>query len=395
MKGWDPLALTEWQAAVWMKERTKCTSKTARRAALGCLNFLERALGVPMHAKCALVASQGSLKRNPKCLEPPVPAVPPSIEVMGLLECLISRAPTLVERIICGFCCCMAYSCLRCSDLLSTRRLSLGKDSLSGQSLLKNKKQWTQWFAPAGSATGVSWAKDWIDRLNMAGLPGPDYIFPGFSISLDSWSPRRAVYSDVARALQAILVTGAKRSAMEAKSITPHSFRHFLVGPGRQLQLQGFVSTEGIEAIGHWERGSSMPAAYDSSAGVTELSTRATIVNALYQGWIPAKDGELAPTYVPSSLSGEKAPKWRIWKHLDLAQAGKKSRSCTSVPAGSSGPRTVAHLKRKRLHFAEPGTDVTVCRWWKCGTFAQPSPFAVFDYSPDAPGFVWCRHCQK
>ena len=139
---------------------------------------------------------------------------------------------------------------------------------------MKTTKVWTQWYAPRVGVSGTDWGNEWMTQLCMAGLPGKDYIITGVNTQLDCWLHRRANYGDIARSLRAILVTIASVPHDMALTLTPHSFRHFLVGPGRQLQIQGVVTVEGMESLGHWERGSSMPALYDSQSGVTELSAR-------------------------------------------------------------------------------------------------------------------------
>ena len=221
MRGWNPLIITEWQAAAWVQACSAKNTKTARRTAIGTLSFLERVLGVSFHAKSALVASQGSRGKASKSCEPPVPAVPPAFNVVATLEVLISTAPTRVERVLCGFFCCLAYSCLRCSDLLTTRNLHMTKDSIAGQSLMKTSKVWTQWYAPRMGISGMDWASEWMQQLCLAKLPGKDYIITGFNGQLDRWLPRRANHKDIAQALQAILVTVASVPVEIASSLTP------------------------------------------------------------------------------------------------------------------------------------------------------------------------------
>ena len=119
---WPMFGLSEWQVAMWVQSKVTARSKTARRTALSTLSFLERVLDQHYHSKSTLVTSQGSCTTNPKCLEPPVPAAPPSCEIVGRLEHLIDSASTIIERILAGFFCCLTYSCCRCSDLLTTRK---------------------------------------------------------------------------------------------------------------------------------------------------------------------------------------------------------------------------------------------------------------------------------
>ena len=168
-----------------------------------------------------MVVSQGVSGQSSKSCEPPVPANPPDVSLIATLEALIGCAPTRVERVLCGFMCCLAFSCLRCSDLLTTRNLHLTKDSIAGQSLMKTTKVWTQWYAPRVGVSGTDWGNEWMTQLCLAGLPGKDYIITGVNTQLDCWLHRRANYGDIARSLRAILVTIASVPHDMARSLTP------------------------------------------------------------------------------------------------------------------------------------------------------------------------------
>ena len=127
-----------------------------------------------------------------------------------------------------------------------------------------------------------------------------------------------------------------------AMSLTPYSFRHIVVGLGRQLQIRGGVTVEGMESLGHWERGSSMPALYDSQSGVTDLSARTSIVSALAKGWSPAKNGELFSKYSKECVIESKPVKFTVSSHIS-----KMCKRATECPLGSvTGLVVVAHSKR-------------------------------------------------
>ena len=196
--------------------------------------------------------------------------------------------------------------------------------------------------------------------------------------------------------LQAILITGVCLSESEAKAITPHYFRHFLVGPARQLHFKNVVTTEGIEAMGHWQRGSAMPNVYDASSGVTELSTKVSVLSALSYGWCPAKQGEVVPDYaVPASHPG-KVPSWQVAKCFN--SSAKQPRRPVHGSSFLLQPLVVAHTRRKKLHKALPFAGKSMCRWWSCGTIEAPSSSAVFgDNVSDIQliEYDWCRHCKS
>ena len=213
---------------------------------------------------------------------------------------------------------------------------------------------------------------------------------------MDKWLPRRAMYSGIFRGLQAILITGACLSESEAKAITPHSFRHFLVGPARQLHLKNVVTAEGIEAMGHWQRGSAMPNVYDASSGVTELSTKVSVLGALSDGWCPTKQGEVVPDYVVPASHPGKVPSWHVAKCI-IGPAKQPPRPLHGV-GFLLQPLVVAHTRRKKLHTSLPFAGKTVCKWWSCGTIEAPSSSAIFgDCVSDIQliEYDWCRHCKS
>ena len=143
--------------------------------------------------------------------------------------------------------------------------------------------------------------------------------------------------------------------------------------------------------MGHWERGSSMPALYDSQSGVTELSARSSIVCALAKGWSPAKNGELSSKYSKECVIESKP--------VNFTMSSKTSKLCkraTKNPMGSvKGLVVVAHSKRKSLHYVDVSSSVSVCRWWKCGTISNPSRFALFGDPTEFTDYKWCVHCSR
>ena len=96
-------------------------------------------------------------------------------------------------------------------------------------------------------------------EVQCCGLPGPDYVLAGFNISLNAWSPRKAVYHDIGRAMRALLVTQCGLSAEDATGLTPHGFRHLLVTAGVQLRRQGHADKFGVGTLGHWNQNSEIP----------------------------------------------------------------------------------------------------------------------------------------
>ena len=75
--------------------------------------------------------------------------------------------------------------------------------------------------------------------------------------------------------------------AEEALKYTPQSWRHLYPTMGRQLQLPD----EQLNEIGHWSAKSGMPRHYDSTACVSELAAKASVLSAVRAGWHPVGPG--------------------------------------------------------------------------------------------------------
>ena len=206
--------------------------------------------------------------------EKPSAATPPDDKVIRHFEHLITTAPTAVQRCCAGFLTLLAFSSSRTADLLRSRDLTLTRDSLTGESIMKQPKGvWVRWFAPRRSPVSDDWAGSWLDELQRCGLPGSDYVLAGVNQALDAWSPRMATYNDVKHVFRAMLRTQCGFSVAEAAKSTPHGFRHVLVSAGAQLRRLGSVETRGLETLGHWTPGSIEPEQYESFSGVPKLDT--------------------------------------------------------------------------------------------------------------------------
>ena len=121
---------------------------------------------------------------------------------------MIGEAPTSIQRCVVGFFTLLAYVSARTADLLRSRGLRLTRDSLTGESIMKNPKNvWVRWFAPRRGLVSEDWAGGWLAELRNCELPGPDYILTGFNNALEEWRPRAANYHEIERAYRAMLVT--------------------------------------------------------------------------------------------------------------------------------------------------------------------------------------------
>ena len=239
---------------------------------------------------------------------------------------------------------------------------------------MKTKASWTRWYADRGGFSGSPWAMHWIEELNKHGLPGSDFVLLAASSSMDSWIDRPAEYADIRRGLHIILMTQCGMSSSEAVSYNPHGFRHLLITIGQQLRSLGLVSEADIERLGHWEKDSQMVRRYDTSAGVSELSTRSTLLRTVREGWRPAANGSL-PNPLPMTPGAPVATKL-----------------IPQTPRPISYVR-VGHLKKKRTHRVSVTLKVTACGMWTCGSRASPALHALFEGVPD----TWndCRNCVR
>ena len=244
-----------------------------------------------------------------------------------------------------------------------------------GQSRMKGRKVWVRWFCMRQGFFCEDWAGAWFDVLSESGLLGPDFILNAVNEPMDKWLSRPAEYDDFRRVLHAMLIMYAGLSPDVAVGYNPHGFRHVMVTAASQVRLSHHIPDAGLESLGHWAPGSSMPRKYDSEAGVTELATRKLVHDAIRSGWKPAREGEL-PSSVPGSSN-------------DFSVCG--SRACTVSDSENLQPYQcvmVASTTRKRNHLVQKDSGVTVCRWWKCG----------FDHTTiraDRLGhsFPLCKHC--
>ena len=109
--------------------RGKSTGGTARAA----IRWVEAVSGELFLANSPLIIRHSRPERAPSgVLAKPVPAKPPSLEILRRLEHLITAAPTAVQRCIAGIVVLLAFASARTADLLRTRSLAFTRSSLIG-----------------------------------------------------------------------------------------------------------------------------------------------------------------------------------------------------------------------------------------------------------------------
>ena len=371
---WDILCIDEFMIGSWARGRVQGGGASAAGHTREVLLLICAATDVKTYVESPLVKSQLYKPLRDEVPEAAEQARELPIETVLELEKLVSTAPTSQMRCYCGFLALLASSSLRTTDCLRTRKLALTDDAITGVSQMKTKSTWTRWYADRGGFSGSCWATQWIEELSKHGLPGSDFVLLACSSSMDSWINRPAEYADVRRGLHIILMSQCGMSSSEAVSYNPHGFRHLLITIGQQLRTLGLVCEADIERLGHWEKDSQMVRRYDTSAGVSELSTRATLLRTVREGWRPAANGSL-PMPLPMTPGAPVALKL-----------------IPQTPRPPSYVR-VGHIAKRRVHRASDMQRVTVCGMWTCGSRASPAPQSLFDCVPDE--WVDCRNCVR
>ena len=361
--GWDPSRLTVFQVATWIRSRLNGGTKTAGRIAKQTLQLVAEATEYALHCKDPLVLSQvTAVHSNCSAHDPPKVAKTPTIEMLSRFEELVFVAETVQQRCFAGFFVLLGSVSARASDAQRTRSLTLEREAITGVSRMKSKRVWTRWYCDRCGILKPSWAQEWFSCLTDVGLPGADFILNAANVHMNQWLDRPAEYADIRRALHLLLMLYFNMSPEQAAEYNPHGFRHIMVGAGQQLRAIGEYRAEDVERLGHWAKGSAMPERYDNEAGVSELSARVKIMDALRCGWRPVRNGE-KPMQLPK-------------KNLQLDDTCKTS----LASPGSVGH--VGHRRQKRTHRIIADADTTACKRWKCGTPTVPGVNAVFENIP-------------
>ena len=393
----DVCALTEWDAALWVRSRIIGGTKTAGSLAKTALNLAERFTDEPFFSTSALVKAQATPAHGERAeSEPPKPAAPLTWRHIEALETALSTGKTSQQRILAGFFVFLVHSSHRCSNGQRTRKLRLSEDAILGESLLKGKPVWTKWAASRMGMVVDDWAGTWIDELHAVGLPGPDYLVKAPNATLDGWINRPATYHDFSRSLHLLLMVYAGETPETVVNFTPHGCRHVQVTAGAQLASQGLLTDRSLETLGRWEKGSKMTGKYDAAACVTELQTRKTISDALRSGWRPAADGCLPAPATPAMQQMvfpgtpvcamasttpaigpcPSTPSLLSERMKKLAES--KGEESADVAPGATEKVMVLNTQRRRVHLVDTSKKTSTCGWWSCGSKDEPAWNAGF-----------------
>ena len=132
--------------------------------------------------------------------------------------------------------------------------------------------------------------------------------------------------------------------------IIPTPLRRFLVEARQQLRTLDICTTNDVERIGHWNKGSRMPDAYDNASGVSELQARHRVLEAIRGGWRLVHEGEL-PVQPNSIFANQRFV-------------------------------MVANKKTQVIHSVAVGRRTSKCGMWTCGTSDESADNADFVYIP-------------
>ena len=181
-------------------------------------------------------------------------------------------------------------------------------------------------------------------------------------------------FADFDRALKLLLMVHAGETPETVVEFTPHSCRHVQVTAGSQLAAQGLVTDKSMETLGQWEPGSKMPKRYDSAACVSELRTRATISDAIRSGWRPVEDGSLPVPPTPGACvyGAPATPKTALNAPTVISDSG------SSAAVEQVTTYTVVNVRKRKAHCVTSTSRLSICKWFTCGTVAEPAPGASF-----------------
>ena len=127
-------------------------------------------------------------------------------------------------------------------------------------------------------------------------------------------------------------------------SYSCRSWRHLFPTAGRQMEM----TTDNINNMGHWAKGSSTSEVYDSTACVSELRQKARVRDAFSKGWHMVEPGCIPK---PLPISGRPPA-------LPYA---KRPRLCAR---GAAATTLVVHMKHERAHIYRDGV-YTLCDCWR------------------------------
>ena len=132
----------------------------------------------------------------------------------------------------------------------------------------------------------MDWGGAWFKALKSVFLPSPDFLLLE-PASLLKFRPFPASYSTIVNFMRIVLFR-VGLSVIQALEFSLHSWRHLYPTLSSQLGLDPAQQ----EAIGHWNKGSSMPTHYDAMNNSLEIRAKQHIVGSIRKGYEVGKRGE-------------------------------------------------------------------------------------------------------
>ena len=402
--------------------------KTVPIRRLHALRWLEGVTKISLHTEDSLVRAQIG---EQGIARPPKRARCPDLEtVIALEKACTDKDTPVVAVIFIGMILCLLHGVLRWSDFQRSTDMQLGVDLLYARSVMKKRNQLVPWVASRFGFTGLDWGAKWLTVLQAHDMPGIDFVL----LAPEGWHSFLEVpcsYSRALNTMRLVLIRFTGMSIDIAVLMTLHSWRHWYATATRQLQLPDDQQT----AVGHWSKGSDMPATYDALNNSLEIAAKKQILRAVLRGWnivpagmfpnvvnesegassndVPARACVMTPislehpclacthaedfflyqegkqetrhTFVPGRCHVAKAMSTRdqdLWNVIDEVEAAPL--------------RQVVDERSLKIHLYHQGLH-TVCALLRCGTPKNPRPVVAF--SLDTTEFDLAdnviRVCQK
>jgi hypothetical protein len=276
----------------------------------------------------------------------------------------------------------LTHGTLRWSDLQRTREISLGRDLIYGKSVMKRKSVLTPWVASRFGFSGKDWGAAWYAALQSVNLPGPDFLLfePA---SLTVLRPIPASYSTILNFMRIVLCF-LGLTINQALEYSLHSWRHLYPTLSAQLGLDPAQQ----EAIGHWNKGSSMPIHYDAMTNSLEIRAKQHVVGSVRKGYKIGNRGEFLmddPVVVggtvvtdvgaPPSPAKDVPVVGTIVVEEKLESTNHSSGYVVWEKVGAEkfehSPVQVVDAVTRKVHLRSCGGRA-VCNTWSCGTPDNP-----------------------
>lgn len=276
-KGLNPWRLQPVEIAYFLRDASH-GHLSVPRSLLSGLEWLQTALQLGWDLKepavqsfAALTAREASAARLQACPY----TYPVCLDLMQLLAKLDGRCAAAYTVL---FLLCLAYACLRFSDLDRSVSVTLGRDAIHATSWRsKGKPMPTPWAALRKTWTDVDWGKQFYDLIQGI-LPVSineqprDWLWPAMDLEDGtlhfSHPARHGSYANCLMAMAAV-----HRLAGHSAHYTLHSPRFLICGMAGQA---GFTM-EQRRSMGRWGPASGMPVRYDQSRCCAELDRKSVV----------------------------------------------------------------------------------------------------------------------